>query len=149
LIRDTDPAIRDQIAERVRHAVFAMVMAGRADISVLPLWVGQADQNRPAAWKLARMEAVSGQAWITSLRHTGVPALPVLRFLLPCLDGTRDHVALRAALADALRSGAVPMPEPPTGQDAVLSVSLEMVAEDYLGQTLRYLSRQALLAPEG
>jgi predicted O-methyltransferase YrrM len=145
----SDPTDRSEIAERVRNAVFTMVMAGRADISVLPVRVGRGDRNRPAVWPFARAEAASGQPWLTSLRHTGVPALPVLRFLLPCLDGTRDRAALRAALADALQSGGVPMPEPPTGQDVSAPGSLDVVAEQYLDQTLGYLSRQALLAPEG
>jgi SAM-dependent methyltransferase len=144
LTPDDDPATRAAVAERIRHAVFAMVMAGRADISALPLRVGQGNEQRPATWMLARLEAVSRQPWITSPRHTCVPALPVLRVLLPCLDGTRDRTALRTALVDALRSGGLPMPESPAGQEAA---SLETVAGRYLGQTLGYLKDQGLLMP--
>ena len=136
---------RARIAERVRDAVFTMVMAGRADISMQPLRAGHEHEQRPVAWKLARMEAAAGQPWLTSLRHTGVPALPVLRVLLPCLDGTRDRAALRSALIDALQSGSLPMPEPPAGQGAA---SLEMIADGCLEQTLSYLRYHALLASE-
>ena len=49
------------------------------------------------AWRRLR-----DKPWITSLRHTGVPALPVLKLLLPLLDGTRDRAALREAVVAAL-----------------------------------------------
>jgi methyltransferase-like protein len=149
LTRDSDPANRAQIAEHVRHAVLVMVMAGRAEISTLPLAVGQGDEKRPAAWPFARAEAASSQPWITTLRHTGVPALPVLKLLLPYLDGTRDHAALQAVLVDALQAGAIPLPEPRADQDAAGSDSLAAIAERYLAEALGYLSHQALLLANG
>jgi SAM-dependent methyltransferase len=142
LTRDRDPATNPQLAARVRHAAFTMVMAGRASLSTLPFRVGREDQNRPKAWTLARHEAASGQPWVTSLRHTGVPALPILKVLLPCLDGTRDRSALRAAIVDALRSGTLPMPEAASGD------TLETIAERLLGQALGYLRHQGILLPE-
>jgi methyltransferase-like protein len=148
LIRDSDPAARVQLAERIRQAVFILVMAGRADISVLPLRVGQGDEKWPTAWPLARAEAASRQAWITSLRHTGVPAVAVLKVLLPCLDGSRDHLALVAILIDALRSGAVPMPEATDRRDGVSADSVEIIADRFLRQTLEYLHHHALLLPD-
>jgi hypothetical protein len=148
LIDEIDPAGGDKIAKRVCRAVFAMVMSGRAHISALPLEVGNDGQAHPAAWPFARMEAISGQAWITSQRHTGGPALPILRLLLPCLDGTRDHAALRDVLVSALMAGTLSMPGEPTGKTLPSADSVAEIADQYLGRTLAYLSRQALLAAD-
>jgi hypothetical protein len=107
--------------------------------------VGHADHEYPRAWRIARTEAASGQPWITSLGHTGVPAHSILRALLPHLDGTHDRPALRARLTDALRSGAVRVPELPTHQSPPSPERLAGVVEQYLEQTLRHLERRALL----
>ena len=61
---------------RVRRAVLTIVLAGRAAISVLPLRVGRASQERPRVWSVARAEAASVQPWVTTLRHGAVPANP-------------------------------------------------------------------------
>ncbi len=133
---------------RVRSAVFTLVMAGRASISVVPLRVGHADHEHPSAWPVARAEAATNQPWITSLAHTGVPAHPILRALLPYLDGTHDRAALRARLADALQSGAVRIPELPADQPPPSQERLAGIVDQYLEQTLRHLERRALLEPD-
>jgi hypothetical protein len=132
------------IAERIGRAVLALVMSGRASVSTLPLSVGRGDEPRPTAWSVARAEAASGQPWITSLHHTGVSALPVLKLLLPLLDGTRDRAALLEAVVSALRSGAIPVP---ANEAPLLPESVAELAERCLEQSLTYLSRQALLQP--
>jgi SAM-dependent methyltransferase len=141
----SDPHDRAEIEARVRHAIFTMVLAGLASISVLPLRVGHAAHKQPRAWPLARREAASGQPWITSLSHVGVPAHPILLALLPHLDGAHDRTALQARLTDALRRGAVRVPELPSDQCPPSQERLNTIAEQYVERTLRYLARRALL----
>jgi SAM-dependent methyltransferase len=142
--RDVSP----EVEARVRSAVFTLVLAGRASISIVPLRVGHADDEHPKAWHVARSEAASGQPWITSLGHAGMPAHPMLRALLPYFDGTHGRAALRARLADALQSGAVQVPELPTDQPPPSQERLDAIAEQCLEQTLRHLERHALLEPD-
>jgi methyltransferase-like protein len=141
------PAPSDADAARVRRAVLTMAMAGRASLSVLPLRVGDAGEARPRAWHVARAEAASGQPWITTLCHVGVPAHPMLRAVLPHLDGTNDRSALRARLSEAIRSGKVEVPELPLDAPPPSPERLAAIAEQYLEQTLRHLARSALLDP--
>jgi SAM-dependent methyltransferase len=143
-----DPGAQAGIAVRVRQAVFTMVMAGRAGISVLPLRVGHAADRQPRVWPLARVEAASGQPWITSLCHVGVPVHPVLLALLPHLDGTQGRPELRQRLMDALQRGVVRVPELPASQFPPTLEHLGAIAGQHLEQTLHYLARQGLLEPE-
>jgi methyltransferase-like protein len=137
-----------EVEARVRRAIFTMVLAGRASISVLPLRVGRADHEHPTAWHLARMEASSGQPWITSLHHAGVPAHPILKILLPYLDGAHDRSALRARLTDALQRGVASVPELAADQPPLSEEGFGAVVEQYVEQTLRHLARHALLEPD-
>ena len=146
LTASTSPGPGDD--ERIRQAIFSMVLAGRATLSVLPLRPGQGDHERPTAWAVARTEAASGQPWVTGLHHTGVPARPILKLLLPCLDGTHDRAALRARLADALQRGIVRVPELPLDRDPPPFERLAVIAGQYVEQTLRYFAHQALLKPD-
>jgi SAM-dependent methyltransferase len=133
--------------ERIRQAIFSMVLAGRVTLSVLPLRAGQADHERPTVWALARSEAASGQPWVTSLHHTGVPSRPVLKLLLPYLDGTHDRAALSARLADALQRGTVRVAESPFDQESPSFGRLAMIAGQYVEEALRYLAHHAFLEP--
>jgi len=137
-----------EVGERVRRAIFTIVMAGRASISVLPLRVGNADHKQPVAWRVARMEAALGQPWITSLRHAGVPAHPMLRTLLPHLDGAHNRSALRTLLMEAIQHGVVSVPEVSVDKPPLSEEELGTVVERYVEQTLRYLARHALLEPD-
>jgi SAM-dependent methyltransferase len=136
---------------RIREAVFALVLAGRASIAVRPLRLGKADDMRPKAWSVARIEAASGQPWMTSLRHTGVPAHPVLTSLLPHLDGKNDHAALRSRFKAALQAGMVQVPEVPPDQPPPPSQRLDTIVQQYVAWALDHLARHALLeaAPGG
>ena len=53
--RNSDGIAEDEA--RIRQAVLTIVLAGRATVSVLPLRVGRAVQERPRAWPVARAEA--------------------------------------------------------------------------------------------
>lgn len=135
------------IRARIGDALLPMVLSGQASVSALPLQLGHAADERPKAWAFARTEAASGQPWITSLRHVGVPVHPILRALLPYLDGLHDQATLRALFASAIMSGALDMPELPAGQPSPSSERLNAVAGHHVEQTLRYCARHALLEP--
>ena len=141
--RDSEGLAEDEA--RVRRAVLTIVLAGRAAISVLPLRVGRASQERLRVWSVARVEAASVQPWITTLRHGAVPANPILRMLLPHLDGTNDRAVLRARLVEALQAGALRVPELAADQPLPSPERLREVAEQYVEQTLHHLERNALL----
>lgn len=140
-------AARAGIETRIRQAVFAMVLADRASVSVLPLRVGRATDERPRVWSVARTEAASGQPWITSLRHVGVPTHPVLTALMPHLDGSHDRAALRARLAAALQGGTVQVPELPADQPPPSQERLHAVADQYVDWALSHLAHHAFLEP--
>jgi len=125
---------------RIGDALLPLVLSGQASVSALPLQVGRAFDERPKVWAFARMEAASGQPWITSLGHVGVPVHPVLRALLPYLDGSHDRAALRALFIEAVAGGAPGITEPPAER-------LDAVAGHHVEQTLHYCERHALLEP--
>lgn len=140
-----DPGGDAENGTRIRQAVVAMILAGRATISVVPLKVGLATDDRPKAWFVAQIEAASGQPWMTSLCHAAVPVHPVLTALLPHLDGTHDWAALRARLATALRSRAVVVPELPADLQQPSQERLDAIAEHYVRWALDHLARHAFL----
>ena len=144
--RDSDGVADDEA--RIRRAVLTIVLAGRATVSVLPLRVGRAVQERPRVWPVARVEAASIQPWITTLRHGSAPAHPLLRVLLPHLDGTSDRTALRARLVEAFQTGALRVPELPADQPPPSPERLAEVAEHTVEQILHHLERNALLEAE-
>jgi SAM-dependent methyltransferase len=144
-VADGDPRPQAEVALRIRNAVHALVLAGRATLSTQPLRVGSAAHERPCAWPFARIEAASAQPWITTLLHAGVPAHPILKTLLPHLDGTQDRAALRARLVVALESGAVLVPELPAGQPPSSQEQLGIIAAQYVEKALQYLARNGLL----
>jgi methyltransferase-like protein len=132
---------------RVARAILTILLAGRGSVSVLPVRVGRASDVVPRAWAVARAEAGSIQPWITTLLHGAVPASPILRLLLPLLDGTNDRAAVSACLAEALQTGAVAVPELPPGQPSPPDDRLDGLAERYFTDILDYLERNALLEP--
>lgn len=139
-----DPESGADHAARLRQVLLKMVLAGRAGISVLPgPSVGQVDAY-PRAWPVARFEAASGQPWLTSLRHVGVPAHPVLRALLPLLDGGHDRAMLQTHLTAGLREGTVPFPEPAAGEQRSPE-RLDALAGRYVEWALSYLARNGFL----
>ena len=130
---------------RIRQAVLAMILAGRASISAVPVKVGSATDDRPKAWFVAQVEAASGQPWMTNLCHVGVPVHPVLTALLPHLDGTHCRAELQARLAAALRSFAIVVPELPADLPQPSQERLDAIAERYVQWALDHLARHAFL----
>ena len=145
---ECDPKVHAGAAARLSDTLLAMVLAGQASVSALPLQVGLASQVRPRAWFVARQEAASGQPWVTSLRHAAVPAHPLLKALLPYLDGTHDRSALRARLMAALQSGAVRIPELPAGQPPPSHDHFGSVVGHHVERILNHLARHAVLEPD-
>jgi len=141
---DESAAGADDIGARLREVVLALVLAGRATVSTRKLRVGAAAEARPAACRVARMEAQAGQPWITSLRHVGVPVSPVIRAMLPLLDGTRDRATLRDLFSAALRDGAVKVPEL-TGEQPPSRDRIDSVAAEYVELGLAYVAQHGLL----
>ena len=141
---DSGVTSRVERASRLCRAVMAVVIAGRVSISLQRMQAGRADQEQPAVWQLARKEAASGQPWVTSRRHTGVPAHPIIKGLVPWLDGSNDRTVLRARLTAALEDGTIEVPELATDQRPSRERTQELAGE-YIDRTLRYLERQGLL----
>ena len=139
--------VQDAILRICRDALAPLVLSGQASVSILPLHIGRAADARPRVWAFARMEAASGQPWVTSLCHVGVAVYPVLRALLPYLDGLHDRAALRRLFIDAMASGALEITELPAGYSSEPAERLDAMAEHHVEQTLRYCAWHALLEP--
>jgi trans-aconitate methyltransferase/methyltransferase-like protein len=135
----------EDIAPRIRRVVYAMLMAGRANASSVPLQTGHATDERPKAWSMARLEAASGQPWITSLRHVGMAVNPILRVLLADLDGHHDRGALQTKLAAALCDGVVAVPELRPDHSLPSQERINAIAVEHVGWGLGYLARHGYL----
>lgn len=146
-VEDLAAAGESDNGARVRDVLYSMVLAGRAELSSIPVAVGRAEDPRPRVTALARLEAAEGQPWLTNQIHVGVPAHPLLRTLLPHLDGAHDQSALRRQFATALRSGAIQVPEIPSDQPPPSAEQAATLADRYIERTLQFLARHALLEP--
>ena len=88
---------------RFTEALGRLISVGLVGISAVPTRVGRARDERPTAWSLARADAAAGRSTTTTLRHTTIRISQPLATLLPLMDGTRDHGALRAALGQLMQ----------------------------------------------
>ncbi len=89
-------------ALRVCEVVLTMVaVEENASLSTLPIRAGRADSTRPSVSALNRLEAASGQPWISSLHHGGVPVTKQQAALIKHLDGTLGHYELAQIIDDA------------------------------------------------
>lgn len=131
------------------EAIYKLASEGAATLYALPLRCGSAQAKQPEVWRLARLEAHSGQNWVTSLHHRAIPLNKILSFLVPRMDGNMDKVSLQRDLAAALSCNDLSPPVDvrqtvkPRGANAH-----EAIAEDYLKRGLDYLAVNALLAPD-
>jgi methyltransferase-like protein/trans-aconitate methyltransferase len=135
------------VEARICEALFTLISTNQAIVSTVPILVGSASDERPRAWSVARTEAAAKQPWITSLHHTPIPSHPITLFLLAYLDGQYNRITLKDILADALRRGAVKVPELKDDGGNLDSALVETVAAHYVDQTLNYLALHALLEP--
>lgn len=123
------------VIARFTEALGRLITVGLVGISAVPLRVGRARDERPMAWSLARADAEAGRSTTTTLRHTSIRLSQPLATLLPLLDGTRGHAALRTALVQFMRgeeleTGPLASPigaphEPDTRADAALAALLD------------------------
>jgi SAM-dependent methyltransferase/methyltransferase-like protein len=129
---------------RVCNALFTLIAAGQAGVSAVPQKTGLAMAERPCVWSVARIEAASGQRWVTNLHHDPIALHPVAASLLPHVDGTNDRRKLQSVLANAIQSGAISVPALQDG--GLESAGLEALTARQVDQTLNYLAMNALLA---
>ncbi|WP_178133328.1 methyltransferase regulatory domain-containing protein [Vineibacter terrae] len=127
----------------VMDALYRLLNAGMLDFRITPVRIGAAGAERPRATPLARHDASQGAAATTSLRHEPVLIDAASRLLLPLLDGTRDRVALRDALLQALASAGTHLQR--DGQAVAGEAERHAAALELIESTLRSLEATALL----
>lgn len=131
------------------EAIYKLASEGAATLYALPLRCNSAPAKQPEVWRLARLEAQSGQNWVTSLHHRAIPINKILSFLVPRMDGSTDTMSLQRDLAAALSCNDLSPPvdmrrtAKPSGANAH-----EAIAADYLKRGLDYLAVNALLVPD-
>jgi methyltransferase-like protein/SAM-dependent methyltransferase len=131
---------------RICKALFTMVVAGQATVSVLPLHTGRADAERPKAFSLARTEAAAGQPWVTTLQHTPMALQPAVGVLLAHLDGRKNRHELKTMLTEAVLRGGVRVPELQIDQDH-MDGQMTTALGHYVERALSSLARHAVLEP--
>src|SRR5262249_52698072 len=88
------------------QALLQLYLSNLAALHAPPPPFGREPGDRPLASPLARLQAADGDR-VTSRLHKLVDLEGVDRYVLLCLDGTRDRAAIADALAGAVASGRV------------------------------------------
>ncbi len=138
---------RERAERLISEALFKLVAAGRASVSSLPLRIGEAGDQRPRAWAIARAEAAAGQPWVTSLHHTAVLLNPVLKVLLGLMTGDNDRSQLTARLIEAARAGQIGVDELQPARDTPGEAGLAGAAAESVARALTYCAINAMLEP--
>ena len=94
---------RDQIAAVIMH----LILQGSLDVSTSPIACARDGGPRPKAWPLIASDAAAGCERSATLRHAPFLITPLLRFLLPLLDGVRSREDIVATLVRLAESGEV------------------------------------------
>jgi methyltransferase-like protein/SAM-dependent methyltransferase len=97
----------DADRELLLDALYRMALIGMVSLSSEPVSAAFSPGERPEAIALARADAGDGSGYTTNLRHEQVTLDPATQVLLPLADGTRDHAALAAGLAEAALAGRI------------------------------------------
>jgi SAM-dependent methyltransferase len=100
LVEDADAALRAEVAECLRVAVEAGLLA----ISTVPVDCASRLAERPKLWPLAAMDAEDSDHTAT-LRHSAFQYAPLQRLLAPWVDGTRTRDELVAAAVEMAQRG--------------------------------------------
>ena len=119
-------SLNEEDGFRVCEMLLAAVVAGQGTISTLPVRAGRPDISKPLVSALNRIEAASGQPWLSSMHHEAVPMSTEQALLVRELDGKRDRAALAAAVTSAPREQ-------------------NQTAAEFVDATLAYLEREAVL----
>jgi hypothetical protein len=80
------------------RSILEMFLARLAEVHSAAPRLCTAVSPRPIARRLARFQAESGPC-VTNMRHQLITLPPLLRHILPYLDGRNDHRQLQAAVA--------------------------------------------------
>lgn len=144
LVQALPSAARDAEGRALaREALRTMVAHGIATPRTEPVAAAVRAGARPIACPLARVDAERGALSSVNLRHERVDFDDFTRLVLPLLDGSRDTVALRAAIFDGARRGRL------TGdRDGVPvrdAIAQARIAGEKLDALLPMLARAALL----
>lgn len=124
-------------------ALYRMVLTGMVTVSLEPVRAASAFEGKPLASLLARADAAAGSNSTTNMRHEPVTLDPATRALLPAVDGTRDHAALAAVLAEAVLSGGIGFSR--DGKPVSDSGEVRRIAGDHLPTALSALANACLL----
>lgn len=147
-IRSADSHDRDRAD--LGTMVFELYSKGLLELRVTPVRFRVDPGPRPVASPLARVQAESGR-WVTNLRHEMITLSELECVLLPLLDGTRDHAALRDVLVERIVAGSLVVER--RGQRIADEAGARPVATEIVEDALARIGRHALLlaedAPDG
>ncbi|HET7434677.1 MAG TPA: class I SAM-dependent methyltransferase [Thermoanaerobaculia bacterium] len=103
---------------------------GAVELSLTPHEVVRGVSERPTVSSFTRWEARQGTS-VTTLRHRviGIQNDDAARFLLPQLDGTRDHAELLRMLDEEIAAGRIEMPRRFADARALLMYELRQAAD--------------------
>ncbi len=138
-----DEARRTEVTPQLNDALFKMVLIGMAEVCSDQTPITQTVSDRPLALSLARADAAAGRTWTTSACHETAYLSVVQRAILPLLDGTNDHAALAAALAQSARSGAISFLH--AGEPVTDNEGIDAAAAEHLRPALAALAASAVL----
>jgi len=129
--------------ELLLDALYRMVLVGMVAVASEPVCAAHDPGERPVANALARADAAAGSASTTNLRHEWVALDPAILALLPAMDGSRDHAALAAALADAALAGRIGFTR--AGESVTGAAAIREVAKEHLPALLAGLTNACLI----
>lgn len=118
------------------------------DLTFRPAKAGRADDARPKVSDLVRLEAASGQAWLSSPRHRPVSIGAGHNALVSLLDGTRTRPELVALLATGIAEGRISQDGAAIGRDLDAGAQAAM-AERIVAGVLQRLEAGGVFLPPG
>ena len=95
----------DEVHDDVCELAHELVMRGRCDAGRRDRGLASAIADHPIARQLARVQAMAGDAVITTGRHDHLAVDTMDRVLLRVMDGTCDHDNLLGAVTTAVATG--------------------------------------------
>lgn len=136
------PGINDDVND-LADGLLACFRRGFVRFDVGSVRCANAPGPRPHASPVARLQAQFGDS-VTNLRHEPVVVDPLVRWLLPSLDGSRDRDTLLAMLNEHSRQGTIVL-EKPDGERLDDPKQLREELETRLNTGLDGLAKSALL----
>ncbi|MBN2759626.1 MAG: methyltransferase regulatory domain-containing protein [Rhodobacteraceae bacterium] len=134
-------------AARALGDLFRLSLLPGVELLALPRKVGRASDSKPEVCPLARLEAATGQDWLSSRRHAPVAVQAGLRALVPQIDGTRDRVALERMIVQAIENGGLRRGGQTVGAELDQKARAAM-AQELVSEFLAWLEQAGLLLPQ-